>query len=140
MNFMGSSHAVQSFSGKHSPHAGSGNGKKVLKSWKEIARHMGCSVRTVQRWEIDFQLPVHRPKGRGRGAVIAAYSELDSWVISRPLEMRKPDLHAQCPVGSQIIEHIQDSQHLRAQVRESRRQLLDSVTRLKQTLAKMMLD
>jgi hypothetical protein len=33
----------------------------VLSSWKEIARHFGKGVRTVQRWERELGLPIHRP-------------------------------------------------------------------------------
>jgi PAS domain-containing protein len=55
----------------------------MLRSWKEIARHMGTSVRTVQRWESELRLPVRRIEAR-RGAVVFAFpSELDSWVRVR---------------------------------------------------------
>jgi hypothetical protein len=55
----------------------------MLRSWKEIARHMGASVRTVQRWEVEFQLPVRRIEAR-RGAVVFAFpAELDSWLRVR---------------------------------------------------------
>ncbi len=53
---------------------------KVLNSWKEIAAHLGRGVRTVQRWERDFGLPVRRPSGRSRSAVVAVPAELDAWV------------------------------------------------------------
>src|SRR4051812_44515354 len=33
---------------------------KVLQSWKEIAHYVNRGVRTVQRWEALFGLPVHR--------------------------------------------------------------------------------
>lgn len=53
---------------------------QMLRSWKEIASHMGASVRTVQRWESEFQLPVRRIEAR-RGAVVFAFpAELDSWL------------------------------------------------------------
>jgi hypothetical protein len=56
---------------------------QMLRSWKEIARHMGASVRTVQRWESEFQLPVRRIEAR-RGAVVFAFpAELDSWLRVR---------------------------------------------------------
>ncbi len=56
---------------------------QMLRSWKEIARHMGASVRTVQRWEVEFQLPVRRIEAR-RGAVVFAFpAELDSWLRVR---------------------------------------------------------
>jgi hypothetical protein len=56
---------------------------QMLRSWKEIARHMGASVRTVQRWESEFQLPVRRIEAR-RGAVVFAFpAELDRWLRVR---------------------------------------------------------
>jgi PAS domain-containing protein len=55
----------------------------TLRSWKEIARHMGASVRTVQRWEREFRLPVRRIEAR-RGAVVFAFpAELENWLRSR---------------------------------------------------------
>ncbi len=56
---------------------------QMLRSWKEIARHMGASVRTVQRWESELRLPVRRIEAR-RGAVVFAFpAELDSWLKDR---------------------------------------------------------
>jgi hypothetical protein len=52
----------------------------VLNSWKEIAAYLGRGVRTVQRWEHDAALPVHRPKGKDRSAVLALTNELDEWL------------------------------------------------------------
>lgn len=51
----------------------------VLASWKEIASYLGKGVRTVQRWELTKQLPVHRPAGADQGIVIAFPAELDRW-------------------------------------------------------------
>src|SRR5437588_633610 len=51
----------------------------VLGSWKEIASFLGKGVRTVQRWERDLSLPIHRPPGRGQGVVIAFPVELSDW-------------------------------------------------------------
>ena len=56
----------------------------VLNSWKEIASYLGRSVRTVQRWERDFGLPVHRPAGKGRSATFALPTELDQWLLQMP--------------------------------------------------------
>ena len=50
-----------------------------LTSWKEIARHLGRSVRTVQRWEREASLPVHRYPTRGGEGVFAFREELDVW-------------------------------------------------------------
>jgi hypothetical protein len=54
-----------------------------LDSWKEIAQHLGRSVRTVQRWEIEQRLPVHRLSLSRRGAVYAVAEELDAWWAER---------------------------------------------------------
>jgi hypothetical protein len=55
----------------------------VLTSWKDIARYMGKGVRTVQRWEQDFGLPVRRPRGSSKKAVLARPRDLDAWVAMR---------------------------------------------------------
>lgn len=55
----------------------------VLTSWKDIARYMGKGVRTVQRWEQDFGLPVRRPQGSNKKAVLARPRDLDAWVALR---------------------------------------------------------
>lgn len=57
---------------------------KLLNNWKEIALYLGRGVRTVQRWEADLQLPVRRPRGKGRSAVIALKTELDEWLAKTP--------------------------------------------------------
>ena len=54
-----------------------------LDSWKTIAGHLGRSVRTVQRWELEEKLPVHRLQLQQRGAVFAHRDELDEWWQSR---------------------------------------------------------
>src|SRR5262252_4191432 len=56
----------------------------VLNSWKEVAQYLERGVRTVQRWEADLGLPVRRPRGKKRSAVIAICSEIDDWVSSCP--------------------------------------------------------
>lgn len=56
----------------------------LLNSWKEIALYMGRSERTVQRWEKRFGLPVRRPAGRARSAVIALPSEIQAWFQTVP--------------------------------------------------------
>lgn len=53
-----------------------------LNSWKEIARYMGKGVRTVQRWEKDFGLPVQRGGDRHRNSVYVWSTSLDAWVVS----------------------------------------------------------
>jgi hypothetical protein len=55
----------------------------VLNSWKEVSNYIGRGVRTVQRWEKDFGLPVRRPSGHLRGSVIALKADIDTWLGSR---------------------------------------------------------
>ncbi|HET9315376.1 MAG TPA: tetratricopeptide repeat protein [Vicinamibacteria bacterium] len=50
-----------------------------LDSWKEIAAHLGRSVRTVQRWERHEGLPVRRLQHDKQGSVYAIPAELDAW-------------------------------------------------------------
>ncbi len=52
----------------------------VLSSWKEIAAYLNKGVRTVQRWEEELSLPIHRPVAHNGRIVIAVPAELDSWV------------------------------------------------------------
>lgn len=51
-----------------------------LIGWKAIARHLGRSERTIQSWEAERRLPVHRLAG-SRGSTVYAYaSQLDGWM------------------------------------------------------------
>ncbi len=56
----------------------------VLNTWKEIAAYLGRGVRTVQRYEHDLGLPVRRPRGTSRSAVIALTTDLDEWLRCTP--------------------------------------------------------
>lgn len=53
-----------------------------LNGWKEIAAHLGKGVRTVQRWEHQYGLPVHR-LGVDAEVVFAFRSEIDDWAERR---------------------------------------------------------
>jgi hypothetical protein len=59
--------------------------RQYLTSWKEIAEYMRCGVRTVQRYERQFGLPVRRPTGKSRGSVMATRAEIDAWVAAGPI-------------------------------------------------------
>ena len=56
----------------------------VLNSWKEISTYTGRGIRTIQRYEAQFGLPVRRISGRKRTAVIAFTDEIDHWLRTRP--------------------------------------------------------
>ncbi len=61
-----------------------------LDSWKEIASYLKRGTRTVQRWEREEGLPVHRLVHDKLGSVYAYRSELDSWWAQRGARPR-PD-------------------------------------------------
>jgi hypothetical protein len=54
--------------------------RRLLHSWKEIADHLGCSLRTCHRWEEDLDLPVHRLDGTPKARVFAYVNEIDCWM------------------------------------------------------------
>lgn len=53
-----------------------------MNSWKEIAVYLNRGVRTVQRWERELQLPVHRIGNGKRSPVYAVVSEVKFWMVS----------------------------------------------------------
>jgi CheY-like chemotaxis protein len=63
--------------------------RRVLNTWKEIAAHMGRAVRTIQRYERDSNLPVHRVKGAEYGSVMAFSDEIDTWLNRPPMKERR---------------------------------------------------
>ena len=56
------------------------NDPMVLNSWKEISAYLGRGVRTLQRWERQLQLPVHRVGNGERPPVYAYPVELRLWL------------------------------------------------------------
>jgi Tol biopolymer transport system component len=58
-----------------------------LDSWKEIAAFLGRGIRTVQRWEREEGLPVHRLAHAKRGSIYAKRDELSAWWESRRLTL-----------------------------------------------------
>ena len=57
-------------------------GPNHLNGWKDIAAYLGRSVRTVQRWEKDFGLPVRRFGLSKPESVFAMPREIDAWLES----------------------------------------------------------
>lgn len=58
---------------------------KRLESWKEIATFLNRSVTTVQRWEREEDLPVHRHQHDSLGSVYAFKHELEAWRDTRTM-------------------------------------------------------
>ena len=70
---------------------------KRLESWKQIAAYLGRDARTVQRWELQEGLPVHRHFHSRQGTVYAFQSEIDAWWQNRrarlePQSAESPDV------------------------------------------------
>ena len=53
--------------------------RRILSTWKDIASYLGRSVRTVQRWEVSYNLPIHRPNNDTQ-SVFACSDEIDDWM------------------------------------------------------------
>lgn len=54
-----------------------------FESWKAIANYLRRDVRTVQRWEQDEGLPVHRHEHLKQATVYAYKAEIDAWRAKR---------------------------------------------------------
>jgi Tol biopolymer transport system component len=76
-----------------------------LDSWKEIAAHLGRGIRTVQRWEREEGLPVHRLVHGKRGSIYAHRGELAIWWESRRLTLAAPS--AAEAVGAPVAPRLQ---------------------------------
>jgi hypothetical protein len=50
-----------------------------LDSWKVIAQYLGRGTRTVQRWHVEYGLPVRHIGGIST-SVFAFSDELDDWL------------------------------------------------------------
>jgi hypothetical protein len=55
------------------------NDRRILSTWKEIAAYLSRGVRTVQRWELTYRLPIRR-HGTDTGSVYAFADEIDAWL------------------------------------------------------------
>lgn len=65
-----------------------GDSPNRLNGWKEIAGHLGKGIRTAQRWETLYGLPVHRI-GREGGEILFAYrDEIDRWSAATARQRR----------------------------------------------------
>jgi hypothetical protein len=107
---------------------------EILSGWKDIASHLGKGVRTVQRYERQLSLPVHRPNGGLHGAVIATKPELDAWVTASPV--RAAVHHAQPLVDNATLlndlrQHLKELRRLREEAKNLRKELHVSLEHLR---------
>ena len=102
---------------------------RIISGWKEIADYMHHGVRTVQRWE-TIGLPVHRPKGGSRNAVIAFEEELDTWSQATPIRFADEVRELKAKVASLEAEILELKKQLQRALagnipRESRRRTVN---------------
>ena len=125
----------------------------VLNSWKEIAQYLGRGVRTVQRWEHELHLPVHRIGGGKRSPVFAKVGELKFWRNTAAIATQEHNKHLppEAPPtlvvlpGSKPIENsrrlLETAKTLARQIAETsvrqRRQAEDLQTRIVQMRARI---
>ena len=111
---------------------------QILSGWKNIAAHLGMGVRTIQRYERTLGLPIRRPAGRSRGAVVATKSELDAWVAASPIrqvfQLSKLTLDSHHADMARIRAKVEEMCALRDQMTELRSELRISMKSLRQTI------
>ena len=78
-----------------------------LDSWKAIAAYLGRGVRTVQRWEREEGLPVHRLAHEKRGTVYAHKHEVAAWWESRRVDLSAETPSRAEPRGAQAVPHLE---------------------------------
>lgn len=109
----------------------------ILSGWKDIANYLGKGVRTVQRYEEQFRLPVRRPAGRARGSVVATREELDAWVTASPIR-KEFQLKSQRNPAGDLAEGLQQGldqmRALRQQMTDLRSEIRDSLSSLRDSV------
>ena len=84
----------------------SATASRRLDSWKEIASFLGRGIRTVQRWEREEGLPVHRLRTRN-AAACSPTRELTAWWESR----RRPEPAPQPPHAHRTARRLGTRHH-----------------------------
>lgn len=98
----------------------------LLTSWKEIAAYLGKGVRTVQRWEQQFGLPVRRPNERIKGIVHATTDELDAWLATQ-WSQRPKEMSFAFPETFERLQAVRSNIKQSAELRLANRALLEEV-------------
>lgn len=97
----------------------------MLNSWKEIASYLGRGVRTVQRWELELGLPIHRIGKGKRSPVYATIAELNFWISTSDaarVQQPRPQQIERTPKNGGAI---QDSHRLLASLHELARNMAE---------------
>jgi hypothetical protein len=97
---------------------------------------MNKSVRTVQRWEEQFGLPIRRPDKRDPGTVLALPEELDLWMqqhtVVRAVENLQQEVSAlaRSPQIGTTIGRLQAGSNRHHDVRQRSHELLSRTEEL----------
>jgi len=110
----------------------------ILCGWKRIATYLDMSVRSVQRYEKEQDLPVRRAIGKSRGAVMATMAEMDGWVSTRAAQRDSAWGERELLVGveelragvNRMHDLLEQLQQLRLEMRHSRNEMLTSARAL----------
>jgi hypothetical protein len=114
--------------------------QELLSGWKDIARYLGKSVRTVQRYERELSLPVRRLSGKHRASVLAMKGDLDSWLelSAAPREpFTKTTLTIQKHLISEIAKGLRERAELQAQMAALRRELETGMHTFRESMLKL---
>jgi len=95
---------------------------QILNSWKEIAAYLDRGVRTVQRWERDLRLPVHRIGAGKRSPVFASIPELKFWITTSGINTRHPE-----PVNLPVLVGANGRKNRNLALENSHRLLAESL-------------
>jgi hypothetical protein len=95
----------------------------ILSGWKEIARYLGCSIRTAQRWERDA-LPVRRPIAGARSHVVTDSEDIALWLADSTVRRASPD----------VLATVRRARDLCAEAERVQRQLQGTMLLLKKKL------
>jgi hypothetical protein len=110
---------------------------EALSGWKDIARYLGKGVRTVQRYEREFGLPVRRLAGTRRSSVIATKAELDGWIAASPIreafQLPQTVLDNETPLR-EFRQHVKEMHRLREEAAELRVAIRASLDLLRDNL------
>jgi hypothetical protein len=108
-----------------------GTAQVFLSSWKEIAAYLGRGVRTVQRWERELRLPVHRIGKGKRSPVYSTTTELKFWVSTVEVA-RDHRLEVPFHPGTRSREPLEDSRRLLTSVRDLAQAIAETSIRQRQ--------
>ena len=113
---------------------------EIMNNWKDIANYLGKGVRTLQRYEREGALPVHRPAHKKVGSVVATKCELDAWVAAMPsratfpLNKTRPETSG-AAVFQSLKRNFAEALRLREEMVRLRGDLHNSVEMLRASIA-----